>query len=191
MLPENELCIFKTDLSFRMAEELDPKVYPIGKSQNKEFTKEVLYQSIIMIEAAPFRLKERIASLNEEELELKYREGSWTIRQIVHHLADSHMNMWIRVKHILTQENPTIQPYNQNLWADSVDYKTADLNNSLMIFEGIQNRFSNLIKHLNESDFKRTYFHPEYNKQYELGEVIQLYAWHGIHHVSQIEGIFK
>lgn len=191
MLPENELCIFKTDLSFRMAEELDPKVYPIGKSQNKEFTKEVLYQSIIMIEAAPFRLKERIATLNEEELELKYREGSWTIRQIVHHLADSHMNMWIRVKHILTQENPTIQPYNQNLWADSVDYKTADLNNSLMIFEGIQNRFSNLIKHLNESDFKRTYFHPEYNKQYELSEVIQLYAWHGIHHVSQIEGIFK
>jgi len=191
MLPENELCIFKTDLSFRMAEELDPKVYPIGKSQNKEFTKEVLYQSIIMIEAAPFRLKERIATLNEEELELKYREGSWTIRQIVHHLADSHMNMWIRVKHILTQENPTIQPYNQNLWADSVDYKTADLNNSLMIFEGIQNRFSNLIKHLNESDFKRTYFHPEYNKQYELSEVIQLYAWHGMHHVSQIEGIFK
>lgn len=174
-----------------MTDELDPKVYPIGKAPNREFTKEVLYQSIIMIEAAPFRLKERIATLNEEELELKYREGSWTIRQIVNHLADSHMNMWIRVKHLLTQENPTIQPYNQNLWADSTDYKTADLNDSLMIFEGVQNRFSNLIKHLNESDFKRTYIHPEYNKQYELSEVVQLYAWHGMHHVSQIEGIFK
>jgi uncharacterized damage-inducible protein DinB len=172
-------------------EELNPKVYPIGKAQNKEFTKEVLYQSIMMIEAAPITLKQRITNLSEEELELTYREGSWTIRQLVHHLADSHMNMWIRVKHTLTSENPTIQPYNQNSWADSVDYKTADLSDSLMIFEGVQNRFSNLLKHLAETDFQRTYIHPEYNKQYALSEVVQLYAWHGMHHVAQIEGIFK
>lgn len=174
-----------------MTEELDPKVYPIGKAQNLEFTKEVLYHSILMIESAPLRLRQRVTTLNEEELELKYREGSWTVRQIVHHLADSHMNMWIRVKHTLTQDNPTIQPYSQNAWADSVDYKTAPLENSLFIFEGVQNRFSNLIKHMSESDFKRTYVHPEYNKQYTLGEVVQLYAWHGMHHVAQIEGIFK
>jgi len=174
-----------------MTEELDPKAYPIGKAKNLEFTKEVLYQSILMIEAAPLRLRQRVTTLNEEELELKYREGSWTVRQIVHHVADSHMNMWIRVKHMLAQDNPTIQPYNQNAWADSVDYKTASLEDSLFVFEGVQNRFSNLLKYLNENDFKRTYVHPEYNKQYTLGEVVQLYAWHGMHHVAQIEGIFK
>lgn len=174
-----------------MNEELNPKVYPIGKVNYVEFTKEILYRSIIMVEAAPVRLKQRIATLNEDELELTYRDGGWTIRQIVHHLADSHMNMWIRVKHMLIQDNPTIQPYNQNAWADSIDYKTAPLENSLLIFEGVQLRFSNLLKHLNESDFGRTYVHPEYNKQYTLGEVVQLYAWHGMHHTAQIEGIFK
>lgn len=174
-----------------MTEELDPKIYPIGKAQNKEFTKEVLYQSIMMIEAAPVSLRKRLETIAPQDLELRYREGSWTVRQIIHHLADSHMNMWIRVKHTLTLDNPTIQPYNQNAWADSADYATASLEDSLQIFEGVQNRFSNLIKHMSEDDFKRTYVHPEYNKQYALSEVVQLYAWHGMHHVAQIEGIFK
>lgn len=174
-----------------MTENIDPKVYPIGKVNYETFTKEILYRSILMIEAAPERLKQRVISLNEEELELTYKPGSWTVRQIVHHLADSHMNMWIRVKHTLSQNNPTIQPYNQNIWADSIDYKTAHLGDSLLIFEGIQHRFSNLLKHLSEDDFKRTYIHPEYGKTFSLSEVTQLYAWHGMHHVAQIEGIFK
>lgn len=174
-----------------MTENIDPKVYPIGKVNYETFTKEILYRSILMIEAAPERLKQRVLSLNEEELELTYKPGSWTVRQIVHHLADSHMNMWIRVKHTLSQNNPTIQPYNQNIWADSVDYKTAHLGDSLLIFEGIQHRFSNLLIHLSEDDFKRTYIHPEYGKTFSLSEVTQLYAWHGMHHVAQIEGIFK
>lgn len=174
-----------------MTEELDPKTYPIGKAQNREFTKEVLYQSILMIESAPVRLRQRITTLNEEELELKYRDGGWTVRQIVHHVADSHMNMWIRFKHTMTQDNPTIQPYDQNAWADSADYKSAPLESSLFIFEGVQARFSNLLKTMSEADFKRTYTHPEYNKQFTLAEATQLYAWHGMHHVAQIEGIFK
>ena len=174
-----------------MTEELDPKTYPIGKAQNREFTKEILYQSILMIESAPLRLRQRITTLNEEELELTYREGSWTVRQIVHHVADSHMNMWIRFKHALTQDNPTIQPYNQNVWADSADYKSASLESSLLIFEGVQARFSNLLKTMSEADFKRTYTHPEYKKEFTLSEATQLYAWHGMHHVAQIEGIFK
>jgi uncharacterized damage-inducible protein DinB len=174
-----------------MTEELDPKTYPIGKAQNLEFTKEVLYRSIMMIEAAPVSLRKRLESIAPQDLELTYREGSWTVRQIVHHLADSHMNMWIRLKHTLTSDNPTIQPYDQNAWANSADYKSAPLESSLAIFEGIQMRFSNLLKTMDEEDFKRTYVHPEYKKQYTLGEVVQLYAWHGMHHVAQIEGIFK
>ncbi len=174
-----------------MVQELNTKIYPIGKAQNLEFTKDVLYHSILMIESAPLKLQQRVATLNEEELELSYKENGWTIRQIIHHLADSHMNMWIRVKHALTEDNPSIQPYNQNAWANSIDYKTASLDHSLFIFDGIQHRFSNLLKHMSEDDFKRTYVHPEYQKKYALSEVVQLYAWHGMHHVAQIEGIFK
>ncbi len=174
-----------------MTEELDPKTYPIGKVQNYEFTKEVLYQSILMVEAAPVRLRQRVTTLNEEELELSYREGGWCVRQIVHHVADSHMNMWIRFKHALTLDNPTILPYDENVWAAMEDYKSASLESSLLIFEGVQQRFSALLKTMSEIDFKRTYMHPQYNKQFTLAEATQLYAWHGMHHVAQIEGIFK
>lgn len=172
-------------------EELNPKVYPIGKVNYVEFTKEILYRSIMMVEAAPVRLKQRIATLNKEELELTYREGGWCVRQIVHHVADSHMNMWIRFKHALTLENPTILPYDENLWAAMEDYKTAPIESSLQIFEGVQHRFSALLKTMSEADFKRTYFHPEYKKAFSLAKATQLYAWHGMHHVAQIEGIFK
>jgi hypothetical protein len=174
-----------------MTEELDPKTYPIGKAQNREFTKEVLYQSILMVESAPLRLRQRIATLNGPELELSYRNGGWSVRQIIHHLADSHMNMWIRFKHTMAENNPTIQPYDQDKWASSADYQSAPIESSLMIFEGIQSRFSNLLKNISEFDFKRVYTHPELNKQFTLGEATQLYAWHGLHHVAQIEGVFK
>lgn len=174
-----------------MEEVLDIKTYPIGKVNYQEFTKDVLYRSIIMIEAAPVKLRQRITTLNAEELELSYRDGGWCVRQIVHHLADSHMNMWIRFKHTLTTDNFTIQPYNQNIWAEMQDYKTASLESSLSIFEGIQHRFSELLKTMSESDFKREYIHPEYKKTFTLAEATQLYAWHGLHHVAQIESIFK
>ncbi len=174
-----------------MEELLDPKTYPIGKAQNFEFTKEVLYKCILMVESSPVRLTQRIKTLNEEELELTYREGGWCIRQIVHHVADSHLNMWIRFKNALTLDNPTILPYDENAWAAMGDYKTASLDYSLLIFEGIQNRFSALLKNMSEADFKKTYFHPQYNKSFTLAEATQLYAWHGMHHVAQIEGIFK
>jgi len=173
-----------------MSEELDPKVYPIGKVNQVEFTKEVLYRSIMMVEAAPVSLRKRLEQISDKDLELSYREGGWSIRQIVHHVADSHMNMLMRFKLALTEENPTIKPYNQNLWAQLPDYKLA-VESSLFLFEGIQHRFSELLKVMSEADFKRTYIHPEYNKTYTLSEATQLYAWHGMHHIAQIEGIFK
>lgn len=173
-----------------MNEELDPKVYPIGKVNQVEFTKDVLYRSIMMVEAAPVSLRKRLALLSDKDLELSYREGGWTIRQIVHHVADSHMNMLMRFKLALTEENPVIKPYNQDLWARLPDYKLP-VESSLVLFEGIQQRFSELLKVMSEADFKRSYVHPEYNKTYTLSEATQLYAWHGMHHVAQIDGIFK
>lgn len=174
-----------------MTEELDSKIYPMGKVNQVEFTKEVLYRCIMMVEAAPTSLRKRLETISEKDLELTYKEGGWSIRQIVHHLADSHINMLIRFKLALTEENPTIKPYDQDLWAAMDDYKTAPLESSLLMFEGVQQRFSALLKTMSESDFKRTYTHPEYNKQFTLSEATQLYAWHGMHHVAQIEGIFK
>ena len=174
-----------------MTEELDSKIYPMGKVNQVEFTKEVLYRCIMMVDAAPLSLRKRLETISEKDLELTYREGGWSIRQIVHHMADSHMNMWLRFKLALTETNPTIKPYNQDLWADMADYKTASIESSVLIFEGVQQRFSALLKVMSESDYKKTYTHPEYNKQFTLSEATQLYAWHGLHHVAQIEGIFK
>ncbi len=174
-----------------MIEELNPKIYPMGKAVITEFTKEVLYNSIIKLEIAPMRLRKILESISETDLELTYRDGGWTVRQIVHHLADSHINMFIRFKLALTETNPTIMPYNENLWAAMDDYQIASLESSLMMFEGVQQRFLALLKTMSEADFKKTYFHPGYNKQFVLAEATQLYAWHGLHHVAQIEGIFK
>lgn len=174
-----------------MTEELDSKIYPMGKVNQVEFTKEVLYRCIMMVEAAPTSLRKRLETISEKDLELTYKEGGWSIRQIVHHVADSHINMLIRFKLALTEKNPTIKPYDQDLWAAMDDYKFAPLESSLLMFEGVQQRFSALLKVMSEGDFKRTYVHPEYNKQFTLSEATQLYAWHGMHHVAQIEGIFK
>jgi hypothetical protein len=101
------------------------------------------------------------------------------------------MNMLIRFKHALTLDNPTIMPYNQNVWANMADYATAPIESSILIFEGVQQRFSALLKIMKEDDFKRTYYHPEYKQTVKLSEATQLYAWHGMHHVAQIESIFK
>ena len=174
-----------------MTEELNPRIYPMGKAVITEFTKEVLYNSIIKLEIAPVRLRKILESISEKDLELTYRNGGWTIRQIVHHLADSHINMFIRFKLALTETNPTITPYNESLWAAMDDYQTASLESSLMLFEGVQQRFLALLKTMSEADFRKTYFHPGYNKEFVLAEATQLYAWHGLHHVAQIEGIFK
>lgn len=173
-----------------MSEDLDPKVYPMGKVNQQEFTKEVLYRSIMMIEAAPVSLRRILENISEKDLSLTYREGGWNIRQIIHHLADSHMNMLVRFKLALTEDNPVIKPYNQELWAKLPDYQNP-IEGSLALFESLQQRFSELLKVMSESDFKRAYIHPEYNKTYLLSEVTQLYAWHGLHHTAQIEGIFK
>jgi hypothetical protein len=173
-----------------MSETLDSKIYPIGKVNQQEFNKEVLYRSIIMVEAAPVRLRKILESISEKDLALSYREGGWSIRQIVHHMADSHMNMLVRFKLALTEESPVIKPYKQDLWAKLPDYGYP-VESSLVLFESIQHRFSELLKVMSESDFGRAYVHPEYKQTYLLSEATQLYAWHGMHHTAQIEGIFK
>lgn len=174
-----------------METELDKKIYPIGKANYTEFTKNVLYNSIILIELAPHRLRKVLESISEQDLELKYREGGWTIRQIVHHLADTHMNLFIRFKLALTEENPTIKPFDVNLWAQTPDNHSASIESSMLLFEAIQQRMLALLKVMGENDFKKTYYRADTKTEITLSHLTQTYAWHGLHHVSQIEGIFK
>lgn len=174
-----------------MTEELDPKIYPIGKVNQVEFTKEVLYRSIMMIEAAPIQLRKVLESISEKDLDLTYREGGWSIRQIVHHLADAHMNLFIRYKLALTEENPTIKPFDVNAWAKTKDIETTTIESSVILFEGIQQRMSALLKVMSEDEFKRTYYRDDTKVTTTLAQITQTYAWHGLHHIGQIEGIFK
>jgi len=138
------------------------------------------------IDEFPVKLKEAIKDLTEEQLDLVYRDGGWTIRQVVHHLADSHMNSLIRFKLALTEETPTIKPYYEDRWAELQDSKKADINLSIRLIEALHMRWVVLLKSLTESDFKKQFFHPGSQKMIGLDYNLGLYAWHGKHHIAHI-----
>ncbi len=123
------------------------------------------------------------------KLEQSYREGGWTARQIIHHLPDSHLNMYIRLKWTLTEVHPTIKPYNQDMWADLDEAKHGDIEVSLTLLEALHERVNRTLRKLNVIDFERTYFHPELQRNLTLDEMVQMYAWHGNHHVGQLKVI--
>ncbi|MEZ5047764.1 MAG: putative metal-dependent hydrolase [Chitinophagaceae bacterium] len=154
----------------------------LSSSKRKEY--------ILDIEVLPKRLELLVQSLATFQLETSYRSGGWTINQIIHHLADSHMNMLIRLKLLLTEENPTIKPYQEALWAEMVDY-SLPFNNSITLLYTIHQKITIILKSLNEDAFLKTYFHPEYNRIVTLDEVIAMYSWHGKHHIAQIAGLMN
>ena len=121
----------------------------------------------------------------KDHLDTKNPEG-WSARQIIHHLADSHMNAFIRFKLGLTEEHPTIKPYDQNKWAETVDVKNVPVNNSITLLHALHRRWHALLITLNESDFMRTVYHPEQQKDISLWQLLQIYAWHGKHHATQV-----
>jgi len=143
-------------------------------------------QCITEIASFPSVLSAFADKLNDEQLNACYREGSWTFRQVIHHIADSHMNAFGRFKLALTEDQPVIKPYIQNAWADCKDSTMADPRLSVTLLEALHARWVILLHSLSNEDLKRTYIHPEYNKVYLLGEVLGLYAWHGKHHYTQM-----
>lgn len=163
--------------------------YPIGKFQIETPVSEQRRIALIEdIANTPHQLRTAVAGLTPEQLDTSYRPGGWTVRQVVHHLADSHMNSFIRCKLALTEENPTIKPYDQTKWAETVEAKTASIAPSLALLESLHHRWVLLWKSLKPADFARTFQHPE------LGEVtlernLCLYAWHGRHHVAHITSL--
>jgi hypothetical protein len=142
---------------------------------------------IDQIDQLPSRVKNEIEYLGKEELEFRYRPEGWTIRQVIHHLADSHMNSFMRFKLTLTESSPTIKPYFENLWAELPDAKDTPVTCSISIIEGLHKRWVYLLKSLNDDQFNLEFIHPEYNKTYKLFVATALYAWHCNHHLGHIK----
>ncbi|MDQ3046211.1 MAG: putative metal-dependent hydrolase [Bacteroidota bacterium] len=161
--------------------------YPIGKFEHgKIYSTEEDQKHISEIEAFPSQLLPLAHSLRSDQLEKSYRPGGWTAKQIIHHLADSHINAYIRTKLALTETSPTIKPYGQDLWANLPDGKNLNMEVSLSLTEGIHQRWSYLLRSLEEKDFQKKYIHPEYNREFKLSELLALYAWHGRQHLAHL-----
>jgi len=161
--------------------------YPIGKFEyGKAYTNEQIQNNIKTIEQLPSLLKIAAAKLTPELLKTAYRPEGWTAQQVIHHIADSHINALIRLKLTLTENNPTIKPYKEALWAQLADVNEP-IEVSLSIIENVHKRLVAVLKAMKEKEFERTYFHPESNKTFTLAEMTGLYAWHGNHHLKHVE----
>ena len=166
--------------------------YPIGIFEAPAiYTSEILTKAIQTIEQFPKKLKVEVAHLSPDQLETPYRSGGWTIRQVIHHCADSHMNCFIRLKWTLTENNPTIKFYYENLWAEGIDNKTMPIEPTLQFLDGLHFRLAYVMKSLSEDALQLAYIHPEHNKEFELREMICLYAWHCDHHLAHITELKK
>jgi uncharacterized damage-inducible protein DinB len=163
--------------------------YPVGKFQPEPELNDVSRQNLIrQITEAPAKLREAIRGLTEEQVDTPYRPGGWTVRQVVHHIPDSHMNAYIRFKLAMTEQNPPVKPYKENLWAELVDAKSSPIEPSLTLLESLHQRWTVFLRSMATADFARTVNHPE-NGVMTLDKVLQLYAWHGRHHVAHITSL--
>lgn len=165
--------------------------YPIGRFENQATISLELWNDYVeTLRNFPGLLKQEAEGLSEQILNTPYRPDGWTIRQVVHHCADSHINCLMRLKLALTEENPTIKPYLEDKWAKLPD-SNLDLNPSMLILEGVHQKIVCVIESLNEEDLKRTYIHPEHGKTFTILELIALYAWHCKHHLAHVQLVTK
>lgn len=170
--------------------DLEALKYPIGKFQKPEtITSDDLLKYISVIELFPHRLDDEVEQLSNDQLETPYRPDGWTIKQVVHHCADSHMNALVRFKLALTEDKPTIKPYKEALWADLADSSHMSIDASLNIISGIHMRWAALLKSLTKAQWKRTFVHPQHGREISLEENAGLYAWHCQHHLAHITGL--
>ncbi len=161
--------------------------YPIGKFIAPQvYTTDYLSERIQEIAQFPALLKKEVSQLTNEQLNTPYRDGGWTIRQVVHHCADSHMNCFIRIKWTLTEDSPTIKFYYEDRWGEMEDNLNMHIEPTLALLEGLHFRLAYLMKSLSESDLNRSFIHPEHNASFQIKEIIGTYAWHGLHHLAHI-----
>lgn len=160
--------------------------YPIGKYMPQPFSEKQLQDWLIDIRFLPQHLENAILNLDEKQLETPYRSGGWTVKQLVHHVADSHMNAYIRFKLGLTEENPVIKPYDESAWANLPDTQNLPVNISLTLLHALHTRWVEVLKGITREDWNRTVFHPEHKKEMTLWFLLGMYAWHSRHHTAHI-----
>ena len=141
------------------------------------------------IAAAPGALRAAVAGLTSQQLDTPYRTQGWTVRQVVHHLPDSHLNAYTRIKLALTEDEPLIKPYDQARWAELPDVRITPVETSLTLLECLHRRWVLLLRELGPAEFGRRFRHPEHGRSIGLDEVLAMYAWHGRHHVAQITSL--
>lgn len=141
------------------------------------------------IAAAPEQLRAAVKGMTPLQLDTPYRPEGWTVRQVVHHLPDSHLNAYTRIKLALTEEEPTIKPYEEARWAELPDARTGPVEPSLALLDFLHQRWLLLLRSLRPADFARRYRHPEHGRMFELNEALALYAWHGKHHIAHIASL--
>lgn len=161
--------------------------YPIGKFKKPgSYPEELIEAWINDIEIFPELLRQEVEELTERELTWVYRPDGWTIKQVVHHCADSHINSFMRFKLALTEEKPVIKPYLEARWANLPDTIEADISTSLELLSGLHKRWVVLLRSLKEKDYRRKFIHPENGNEMSLGGNLALYSWHCKHHLAHI-----
>lgn len=167
---------------------MDPR-YPIGQYSPQPFSEGLKEEWLSDIKFLPQYLESTILNLDAAHLETPYRDGGWTVKQVVHHVADSHINAYCRFKLGLTEENPTIRPYEEKFWAEMSDTKNLPVNISLTLLHALHTRWYEVLKNVKNEEWERTVFHPEHKKTFTLWHLLGMYAWHGKHHVAHITSL--
>jgi uncharacterized damage-inducible protein DinB len=168
----------------------DPR-YPVGPFQMpSSFTEADRRDRLTDIEGLPRRMREAVKDLSQSQLDTPYREGGWTVRQVVHHVPDSHLNAYCRWKLTLTEDTPTIKPYKEAEWAKLAD-SAMNIDVSLTLLEAVHTRWVAVIKAMQPQQWAREFVHPEMGKQLSLDQLLALYSWHSRHHLAHITELKK
>ncbi|MDX1393793.1 MAG: bacillithiol transferase BstA [Gemmatimonadota bacterium] len=173
-----------------MTETLQTLRYPIGELRLPEspISRDTREAMIDTIAGTPAALRAAVAGLTEAQLDTPYRPDGWTVRQVVHHVVDSHVNSYCRFKLTITEEHPTIRTYREDLWGEQADARQADVEVSLRLLEALHERWTGWLRTLGDDQWARTFHHPEMG-DLVLDQLLALYAWHGPHHVAHIAGL--
>ena len=167
----------------------DPR-YPIGPFERRDQLSDDERRTMLdNIAATPARMREAVAGLSDEQLDTPYREGGWTVRQVVHHVPDSHLNAYVRLKLALTENEPVIRPYDESMWAKLPDSRDTPVEVSLTLLESLHARWTTLFRSLKADDFKRTLRHPDHDGILTVDWLVAMYSWHGRHHVGHITSL--
>ena len=163
--------------------------FPIGKYEPQPFSEKQKQEWLNDIKFLPLSLENAILNLDASQLDTPYRDGGWTVKQVVHHVADSHLNAYCRFKLGLTEDNPTIRPYEQDGWASLKDSANIPVNVSITLLHALHIRWYEILVNMSNDDLNRTIFHPEHQKQFTLWHLLGMYSWHGKHHTAHVTSL--